>query len=210
MLTTVEEFVLLALDGRTGDFRRINTEYLHAGVIGAAVMELALLGRIDSDVDKAWVIEPAPTGDSALDPVLSEMAKPGFPSQIEQVIGRLMPLADTVLGNALARLCQRGVLERSEARGLLLRKVTRYTVKDGADFAETGERLRQLLTGDGLPDPRDVCLITLAKTCGLLDQLLSAEELQPAMDRVSSFAGMDLIGQNVRRYLYLFDRDVAG
>lgn len=210
MLTAVEEFVLLALDGRTGDFRRINTEYLHAGVIGAAVMELALAGRIDSDVDRAWVIDPSPLGDASLDPVLAEMAKPGFPPRIEQVIGRLMPLAEAVLDNTLARLCQRGVLERSEVRGLLLRKVTRYTVKDGVEFAETGERLRLLLNGDGLPDPRDVCLITLAKTCGLLDQLVAPEDLKRAMDRVSSFAGMDLIGQNVRRYLYLFDRDVAG
>lgn len=210
MLTTVEEFALLALDRRTGDFRGINSEYLHAGLIGAAVMELALAERIDSDVDRAWVIDPSPVGDGSLDPVLAEMATPGFPPKIEQVIGRLMPIAPAVLDNTLARLCQRGVLERSEVRGLLLKKVRRYTVKDGVEFAETGERLRQLLSGDGLPDPRDVCLITLAKTCGLLDQLVSPEDLQPAMDRVSKFAGMDLIGQNVRRYLYLFDRDGAG
>ena len=42
MLTIAEEFVLLALDGRTGDFRKIQTEYLHAGVLGAALMQLAL------------------------------------------------------------------------------------------------------------------------------------------------------------------------
>lgn len=210
MLTTVEEFVLLALDGRTGDFRGINTEYLHAGLIGAAVMELALREKIDSDVEKAWVLDPWPLGDAALDPVLAEMAKPGFPPQLEQVIGRLMPLGSAVQDHALAELCERGVLERAEARSLLLKKVTRYTVKDGRDFDATRTRLRELLTGDGLPDPRDVCLITLAKTCGLLDQLVSPEELQPAMDKVSKFASLDLIGQNVRRYLYLFERDVAG
>jgi hypothetical protein len=210
MLTTVEDFVLLALDARTGDFRGINAEYLHAGLIGAAVMELALLERIDSDVDKAWVIDPRPTGDQTLDPVLTEMTKPGFPPQIEQVIGRLMPLGGTVQEAALARLCQAGVLERSEVRSLLLRKATRHVVKDGRDLAETQDRLRQLLRGDSLPDPRDVCLITLAKTCGLLDRLVPPEDLQAAMDRVSKFAAMDLIGQNVRRYLYLFERDVAG
>ena len=50
----------------------------------------------------------------------------------------------------------------------------------------------------------------MRSTEGLLDQLVSADELQPAMDRVSKFASLDLIGQNVRRYLYLFERDVAG
>lgn len=33
-------------------------------------MELALAGRIDRDVDRAWVVDPAPTGDPSLDPVL--------------------------------------------------------------------------------------------------------------------------------------------
>jgi golgi phosphoprotein 3 len=210
MLTTVEEFLLLALDGRTGDFRRISTEYLHAGLIGAAVMELALMDRIDSDVDRAWVIDPSPTGDAALDSVLAGMTKPGFPPEPDRMIERLMPLAEIVQDNTLARLCARGVLERSEARSLLLKKVTRHVVKDGQDFEETRGRLRQLLTGDGLPDSRDVCLITLAKTCGLLDQLIAAHEMPAAMDRVSSFAGLDLIGQNVRRYLYLFERDLTG
>lgn len=210
MLTTAEEFLLLALDGKTGDFRKINTAYLHAGLTGAAVMELALVERIDSDVDRAWVLDPAPTGDAALDIVLAEMASPGFPEQIEKVIERLMPLAETVQERTLEGLRQSGVLERSESRSLLLKKVTRFTLKDAREFEETRARLRELLTGDGLPEPRDVCLITLAKTCGLLDQLVGPDELQAATDRVSKFAGMDLIGQNVRRYLYLFERDLAG
>lgn len=209
MLTTAEEFLLLALDGRTGDFRKIQTEYLHAGLIGAAVMELALAGKIDSDVDGAWVVDPAATGDSSLDPVLAAMARPGFPKKLEQVIGELIPLGEHVQQQVLERLCARRVLEKSEGRSVLLKKVTRYTLADGRDLNESKERLAQLLKGDGLPDPREVCLLTLAKTCGLVEQLVPAGELDAAYDRLSKFASLDLIGQNVRRYLYLFERDMG-
>ena len=36
MLTIAEDFILMALDPKTGDFRRLQTEYLHAGLIGAS------------------------------------------------------------------------------------------------------------------------------------------------------------------------------
>ena len=209
MLTTAEEFLLLALDGKTGDFRKIQTEYLHAGLIGAAVMELALAGKIDSDVDGAWVVDSAPVDDSSLDPVLSAMAKPGFPAKLEQVIGALMPLGEAVQQQVLERLCGRKVLEKTESRSVLLKKVTRYALIDARDFDATRQRLAQLLKGDGLPDPRDVCLLTLAKTCGLVEQLVPTGELDAAYDRLSKFASLDLIGQNVRRYLYLFERDMG-
>jgi hypothetical protein len=210
MLTIAEEFLVLALDAKTGDFRRINMQYLHVGLIGAAVMELALWDRIDSDVDSAWVIDPKPTGSPTLDLVLAEMARPGFPSQIEQVIDGLMPLSQVMEDKSLARLRYRGVLAQREVRSLLLKKVTRHDVQDARAFNEPRERLHEVLLGDSLPEPRDVCLITLAKTCGLLDQIVSAAELPAAMDRASRYASLDLIGQNVRRYLYLFERDMTG
>jgi hypothetical protein len=210
MLTIAEEFMLMALDSRTGDFRGIQTEYLHAGLVGASVMELALRGRIDSDVDRAWVVDAEPTGDASLDPVLAAMSKPGFPPQLERVIEQLMPLGEAVNEQILSRLCARGVLGRIEGRSVLFKKVTRYEVLDDRALTESRARLERLLRSGELPDPREVCLITLARTCGLLERILPASAVQPALDLLSKVSGMDLIGQNVRRYLYLFERDMAG
>lgn len=209
MLSTAEEFLLLALDRKSGDFRRIHSEYFNAGLVGGAVMELALAGRIDSDVDRAWVVDASPTGEASLDLVLKEMSKPGFPPQIERVIGALMPFGRQIEESVLEKLCKAGVLERSEGRSLLLKKTARYMVRDSGGFDAARTRLRAMLLGDGLPEPRDVCLITLVTACGLLDQVLPAEQHEAAMSRVSKFSGLDLIGQNVRRYLYLFERDLA-
>lgn len=209
MLSTVEEFLLLALDGKTGDFRRIHSEYFSAGLVGGAVMELALAGRIDSDLDRAWVVNATPTGEASLDLVLTEMSTPNFPPQLERVIGALVPLGKQIEENTLAKLCETGVLERSEGRSLLLKKSTRYTIRNGTAFEAGRARLRDVLLGDELPEPRDVCLLTLVTACGLMDQILPTERHEDAMNRVSKFSGLDLIGQNVRRYLYLFERDLA-
>jgi len=209
MLTTVEQFVLLALDPRTGDFRTIQSEYLHAGLVGAAVMELALADKIDSDVDAAWVVDPSPTGNASLDPVLETMARLGSPVKLDHLIEELMPLGETVRQTVLESLCARKVLELSEGRSVLLKKVTRYTLVNGREFDANKERLASLLKGEGLPDPSDICLLTLAKTCGLVEKLMPAGDAGAAYDRLSQFSNLDLIGQNVRRYLYLFERDIG-
>jgi golgi phosphoprotein 3 len=210
MLTIGEDFILLALDPRTGDFRRLQTEYLHAGLIGACVMELALRERTDSDTDHVWVLDTKPTGYDSLDLVLTAMAQPGFPQEMDKVIGALMPLAERVEMNVLSKLRARNVLSTTEVRNLLMRKVTRHTILDPAPLQEAKKHLASVLAGDVLPDPRDVCLLTLAKTCGLLDDIIPAEHADAAFDRLSGFSAMDLVGQNVRRYLHLFERDTAG
>ena len=66
----------------------------------------------------------------------------------------------------------RKVLATAEARSMLLRKVTRHTMIDPAPLQEAKKHLASVLAGDMLPDPRDVCLLTLAKTCSLLDDLV--------------------------------------
>jgi hypothetical protein len=93
---------------------------------------------------------------------------------------------------------------------MLLRKVTRHTIIDPTPLQQTKEHLARILSGDTLPDPRDVCLLTLAKTCALLDDIVSKDDSEAAFERLSGFAAMDIIGRDVRRYLYLFERDAAG
>ena len=41
---------------------------------GAVLMDLALENRIDTDVDRLFLIDAAPVGDALLDPMLAEIA----------------------------------------------------------------------------------------------------------------------------------------
>lgn len=203
-----EQFLLMTLDARTGEFRRLHGEYLSAGLVGAAVMDLAISGRIDSDVDRAWVAESSPTGSVVLDMVLEEMRKPGFPVQIERVIGALVPLGDNIREAIISNLCDQGVLERSEERNFLFKKVARLKIANRTAVEAAQQKLRDVLLAEDLPDSDEICLIALCKTCGLLEQLMAPKDFERARNRASEVSTLDLIGQNVRRYLYLFERDV--
>ncbi len=84
-----------------------------------------------------------------------------------------------------------------------------FALLDHEDLAELKARLHDVLLGSAVPEPRDVCIMTLAKTYGLIDIIIGPEYMHAALDRLEAYSNTDLIGQTVRRYLYLFERDIA-
>lgn len=209
MLTVPEEFLLLTLKDEDGGFVDIPLEYQRAGFLGAAIMELGLQGRLDSDLNRVWVVSNAPTGDESLDPVLARLASADFDSSADNLINQLIEMGDTVRAHALKRLCDKKILVETEGRLLWFLKTRRYPAVDGKEIREVKLRLLEVLLRDGLPDPRDVCLMSLAETCGIIRQIVPASELKVARDRIAMFSKMELIGQNVNHYIELFERAMA-
>lgn len=209
MLTVPEEFLLLTIKDEDGGFVDIPREAVSAGFIGAAIMELALQNRIDSDLDRIWVVDKTPTGEKAVDLVLEKISAPNFSLEAAKLIDQLVIYGNEVRELALDRLCERKILTKSEGRILWFLKARRYPVTDGKEIREVKLRLLEVLLRDELPDPRDVCLMSLAETCGIIRQIVPASELKRASERLSQLAKMDLIGQNVTRYITIFQEAVA-
>ena len=209
MLTVPEEFLLLTLKDEDGGFVDIPLEYQRAGFVGAAIIELALEGRLDNDPDRVWVVDKTPTGNASLDPVLAKLSAPDFDHSAENMINQLIDLGDTVRSQALARLCEKKILVETEGRLLWFLKTRRYPAIDGKEIREVKLRLLEVLLRDGLPDPRDVCLMSLAETCGIIRQIVPASELKLARERIAKFSKMELIGQNVNHYIEIFERAMA-
>ena len=209
MLTVPEEFLLLTLKDEDGGFVDIPLEYQRAGFVGAAIMELGLEGRLDSDLNRVWVVDKTPTGNTSLDPVLAKLAAPDFDSNSDNLINQLIDLGDKVREQALARLCEKKILVETEGRLLWFLKTRRYPAIDGKEIREVKLRLLEVLLRDALPDPRDVCLMSLAETCGIIRQIVPASELKLARERIARFSKMELIGQNVNHYIEIFERAMA-
>ena len=209
MLTVPEEFLLLSIKDEEGGFVDIPREAVSAGFIGAAIMELALENRIDSDLDRIWIVDKTPTGDKAADLVLGKISTPGFELEAAKLIDQLVVYGNEVRELALDHLCELNILTRSEGRILWFLKARRYPVIDGKEIREVKLRLLEVLLRDELPDPRDVCLLSLAETCGVVRQIVPASELKRASERLAQLAKMDLIGQNVTRYITIFQEAVA-
>jgi golgi phosphoprotein 3 len=198
MLGFVEEIVLLRLDEASGRFADLPLAAADVVVAGAAMMELALANRIDSDLDGLIIADPRPTGDDILDDVLArlvELAGPGAALDTAAALETIGDHAATYRQHALARLLAKGILREEEGRFRWMFHSRRYPVADDREQREVRARLRQLLLSEEIPDPRDIVLISLIEAADLLRLVLAPAEIAELGARVEQLSRLDLIGQ---------------
>jgi Golgi phosphoprotein 3 len=199
MLGFVEEILLLQLDDSQGKFVDLPVSAADVVLAGAALMELALDNRVDSDLERLIVVDPKPTGDDILDDALRHLAEAGGELSAAAALERISVNAEKYQEMALKRLIAKGILREENGRFLWVFRTRRYPVVDDREQREVRARLRQVLLTDEIPDPRDVVLICLIDACGLLALVLSADEIARTSTRVEQLSRLDLIGQAVTK-----------
>ncbi|WP_051340172.1 anti-sigma factor antagonist [Azospirillum halopraeferens] len=207
--TLLEEVMLLCIDEDGGALRPLARSVYDQLAAGAVLMELALAGRVDSDLKRISVVNPQPTGEPLLDGVLARLAELGTGTPLDwtfEVAGQ----GPELRAAALDRLIQRGIIRREEGRILWIFRDRRYPIVDGRERREVRARLRDLLLGDDIPDPRDVVLVGLVNIAGLFGTLLTPAELRAAEPRIVQIRKMDLIGQEVDRSVAGIEAAIAG
>jgi hypothetical protein len=209
MLTIPEEFLLLLTKDDDGGFITVAPESEIAGFVGAAVMDLALHDRIDSDLKRIWVVDAKPTGERCIDLVLEKMAAGDLDTASDKLVDQLIGLGGQIRDLALERLCERSILKREEGRILWFLKARRYPVIDGTEIREAKLRLLEVLLHDEIPSPRDVCLLSLAESCDIIRELVPPFEIKRASERLATIAKMDLIGQTVANYVRIVQENAV-
>lgn len=198
MVGLVEEITLLLLRDEGGSFVRVPTWALRYSIAGAVLMELADANRIDTDLERLFLVDATPTGDDLVDPTLAEIAA-GEPQNTRYWIEQTAEGADDIRERALASLVARGILTEQDKRFLWVFKARRYPAVEGHVRQEAKLRLMGVLLSDDIPDPRDVMLICLADACGIFRALLSGRELADLAPRIAQVTRLDLIGQSMVR-----------
>jgi golgi phosphoprotein 3 len=199
MLGFVEEIVLLQLDETRGGLVDLPLSAADIVLAGAAVMDLALQNRVDSDLQHLFVVDPAPTGDGILDDALVRLTEGGVEFTVAAAIERITLHAEKYRQEALRRLVAKGILREENGRHFWVFRTRRYPVIDDTEQREVRARLRQVLLTDEIPDPRDVVLICLIEACDLLDLVLTPDEIAQTKARVEQLGRLDLIGQAVTK-----------
>jgi golgi phosphoprotein 3 len=199
MLSFAEEIVLLLLDETSGEFVPLPESVFGIVMSGAALMDLALHNRIDTDLEKMVVVDRTPLRDDILDDVLAGLGKANSSLDVTDVLYDAAVAAEEYRVRVLRRLIARGILREENGRHLWVFRTRRYPVIDNAEQQEVRARLRQILLTDEIPDPRDVVLICLVDACALMKVVLSETELEATRPRVEQLRKMDLIGQAVTR-----------
>ncbi|MBI1181861.1 MAG: MFS transporter [Alphaproteobacteria bacterium] len=198
-ISLIEELLLLTLEDPGGEFDNVPDVYLTCGVAGGALMDLALRGRIDSDLRELWVADATPTGDPILDSVLAEVAAEPQRLDARAWIARLSPRAMAMRDAALARLCERGILRRDDQRFLWVMHDRRYPVVAGHERPEAKRRILALLFNDEIPDPADVALVGLAQACFVFERIFTPAQLREVRPRIEQLSRLDLIGGEIAR-----------
>ncbi|MYB10372.1 MAG: cytochrome P450 [Acidimicrobiia bacterium] len=199
-LTLLDELVLTLLNEESGYFRQVPGWNLNCAVVGAALAELSLIYRIDTDMESLILLDQTRTGDPCLDPILSEIVKEPVQRNAQYWIERLAPKADSVIDATLARLVDLKILQHHEGDFWSLAQGawksgfhTSSEVGTAVEFVKT--RISRAIFNNEIPGPRDVIIICLIDTCDVLRYIFELDEESEA--RVEQICKMDLIGRSI-------------
>lgn len=208
-LTFVEEILLLLLDDDTGAMKRVAPNVMELLIAGAILMDLALRGRLDCDLQRLVVVDSTPVGEEILDGPLAEIAEAADEADARTWVVRLSARGKQVQEAALARLVERGILRVEDRSFLWVFGSRRYPMIDDREEREVKLRILDVLLSDRIPAPRDVALICLADASNAFQVILSAQELRHAAARIELVRGFDLIGQAMGRAIQKSVQDIA-
>lgn len=202
MLTLPEELLLLSHIDDDGSFD-LPDNVRDVALAAAVLMDLALRDRVDTDVEKGIIVNPAPTGEPVLDAAFARLVSENPDGTLAEWLSLLADDGAAIRDGSVARLVERGILRHEADRFLWVFATRRYPLIDGQQLEEVTSRIAALLTNDVIPDPRDIVIIALAQICGLLDRIvddydLSPEEKERAEERIAQIIRIDLVGRAMR------------
>ena len=209
MLRFSEEIMLLLLDDKGGRFVDVPTLSLEYALAGAALMDLAMEGRIDTDPERLFVVDPTPLGDDLLDPALARIVASGESHDPRYWIKQTVADAEDIRERSLARLVDRGILHREEDRFMWVLRTRRYPIDDYKAVREVKLRIMGVILSEDIPEARDIVIISLADVCRIFEGLLSARELKAAAQRIDQIRQMDLIGREVSKAVTEIETSLA-
>ena len=197
-LSLPEELILMLLNEESGYFRQIAGWDLNYAVAGAALAELSLLSRIDTDMESLFLLDDSETGDPALDPILKEIAAERIQRNAQYWIERLAPRAERIIDLTLGRLVDLEILDYHEGDyWTLSSKVSKVFTGSGDDTALefVKARIANVIFNDEILDPRDIIIVSLVNTCDVFRFIFMLDE--EAEQRIELVCKMDLIARAI-------------
>ncbi|MCC7372214.1 MAG: GPP34 family phosphoprotein [Chloroflexi bacterium] len=180
-----DTLLLLALHDEKGSVIPAAAMALNGALIGAILMELALMGRLEQQANGMLLVDPHPTGDLLLDEVLGRMADADSPRAPSYWVGRLAGTMPRLKDRLLEGLVSRGVLDQRERRILWVFPSRSFPLADAAAEQQARDRIRAVILEDAQPDQRTSALIGLVRACNLTNEIFAPHERAHANRRVS-------------------------
>ena len=196
-----EELILLMLNEQTGYLEMEPGWKFSCVIAGSVIADLALENRIDTDIEKAILIDSTPTGDELLDPTLEEFAKAGKSHDAQYWVEKNTKRADEILTRTLNRLVEKNILNY-ETGGFWsltneVKRLKSYPTADQKLREEAKTRILNVIMDEKIPDPRDAILINLLHNCGGFKLIMSVEDFSEKLEYIELICKLDLVGQAI-------------
>ncbi|MXZ92077.1 MAG: GPP34 family phosphoprotein [Chloroflexi bacterium] len=154
---------------------------MNCAVIGAALAELSLLHRIDTDLESLFLVDGTEIGDPILDPILAEIAEDPAQRSAQYWIERLAPRAESIIDSALERLVDLGVLEYHDGDFWTLTHAAQQgelhnDPSEGSTVQFVKTRISNFVFSREIPEPRDIIIICLINTCDVFRFMFRLDE----------------------------------
>ena len=200
-ISFAEELILLMLDEKTGYLEVVPGWQFSCVMAGAMIAELALKGRIDTDLESLYLVDSTPTGDELLDVTLRDIEESEKVRDTQYWIERNAKRVDDIITTSFDRLVKNNILVH-ELGGFfgLRRSVSRsgtYPSSDSTVRREAKSRIFNIILHNEIPDPRDAILIALVYTLGGFKLLLEEEDYEEVLDRIRLISKLDVVGRKV-------------
>jgi golgi phosphoprotein 3 len=135
-LTLADEIIVLMLRDDTGAIKPARAASANIAIAGGLLMELALLGRIDTDLTSLFIVDPNPVGDELLDHVLREIAAQPVKQSSMWWINQLGVHGGDLSGTVLGRLVEAGILREEDRQFLWVLSRRAYPKNSGREERE--------------------------------------------------------------------------
>jgi Golgi phosphoprotein 3 len=196
-LTLADEIVVLMLRDDTGAIRSECDSVANIAIAGGVLMELALLGRIDTDLTSLFIVDPKPVGDELLDPALQKIAAEPETRSSAWWIRVLGLHSGDLSAKVLERLVQAGILRAEDRQFLWVFSRRAYPQNTGREEREAKTRLVSVMFNDDVPDARDTLLLGLAESTGVLNAIISPEDLRKTSSRIAQVLALEEINRSL-------------
>ena len=199
-LNLPDELILMLLNEQTGYFYQVPGWSLNCAVIGAALADLSLQSRIDTDINSLVVLDSTETGDPVLDLCLKAISKDKTPHNARYWIERLAVHAEDIIDSTLDRLVKLEILKHHEGEFWTLAPAMWHANLHGYSHEHTASqfiksRISDAIFSDTIPFPRDIIIIGLVHSCGLFHFMFEIDE--KAEKRIEQICQMELIGRSI-------------
>lgn len=200
-ISFAEELILLMLDEKTGYLEIVPGWQFSCVMAGAMIAELALKGRIDTDLESLYLVDSTPTGDELLDVTLRDIEKSEKVRDTQYWIERNAQRVDDIITTSFDRLVNKNILVH-ESGGFfgLTRSISRsgaYPSSDSTIRREAKTRILRIILHNDIPDPSDAILIALVHSLGGFKLLLEEEDYEEVLDRIELVSKLDVVGRKV-------------